>query len=170
LYKIADRSDPLSRDCAAVYGRHVPLGFGLDVCGRVLPACRNLADLMGNPFPLDTTANVSALPIANIPAVPYSDNLSLLLSLSHVLLSFLSFAFTGCNSQLRDPAAFRSGQFSGSCLPALAGDLGDLGFGKIPGPSLSTKTAKRLCVWVWFLSHRTTIMLSGMQVKQKCDC
>ena len=42
--KIAYRDDSLGGDCAAVDGCHVPLGFGLDVCGWTFPACRDLTD------------------------------------------------------------------------------------------------------------------------------
>ena len=53
LGKIAHGNDSFGGHCAAIDRCHVPLGFGLDVRGRTFPSGRDLADSMGDSFPLD---------------------------------------------------------------------------------------------------------------------
>jgi hypothetical protein len=60
----------------------VPLGFGLDVRRRTFPACRDLADGMGDSFAFDAPACISTFPIADVPAISNADDLSLLFFVS----------------------------------------------------------------------------------------
>jgi hypothetical protein len=80
LDKITDRDDSIGGDCAAANGSHVPLGFGLNVCGWSFPACRDLPQLVGDSLSFDRTSNIPAFPIANVPAITDADDLSVLLS------------------------------------------------------------------------------------------
>ena len=96
LDKITYRDDSLGGHRAAVNGRHVPLRFGFDVCGRTFPPRRDLADCMGDALPFDCSADTAAFPIADVPAVPNANDLTSLFSASHLLSPF-SLTFTGCN-------------------------------------------------------------------------
>lgn len=87
FYKVANGDDSLGGHCAAIDGCHVSLGFGLDVCGWTFPACRDLADCMGNPLPLDDPADISAFPIPNVPAISNANDLSLLFAVLHISYS-----------------------------------------------------------------------------------
>jgi hypothetical protein len=83
LHEIADGDDSLGRDGAAVDGGHVPPGFSLDVCGWPLPPGVYWAELMTYPLPFHIPGDVAPLPVSDIPAVPDSDDLSILLTVTH---------------------------------------------------------------------------------------
>ena len=153
LDEIAHGDDSLSREGSTVDCCHVPLGLGRYVGGRMFYSGCNFAEEMGDPLSFNLSADVSTFPIPNVPAVPNANDLTFLLSPSHVSSSSFSFAFTGGNGHFRYAAALHSRQLLCPCLPALAGNLGDLGLGQTFCPRPPTQTAQRLCMWVNAFSH-----------------
>jgi len=104
--EVRETDDSIRCNAAIIDGCHEPFGFIFDIGRRALAACRYQASWMGHAFSFDRAADVSAFPIANVPAFPDSDYLTFLFS--HLSFPF-PLAFTGFNGQLRNPFALGSG-------------------------------------------------------------
>jgi len=65
--------------------------FRYDVCGWSLSARRDKAKLVCDSFSFNGSTAVAAFPIADVPSIPYSDDLTVLLAVSHIDVLFRSF-------------------------------------------------------------------------------
>src|SRR5271165_5530871 len=83
LHKVANRDDSLSWNCTPVYGRHVTFCFLLYVGGRPLAARRHSPKVLCDSLPFHSSSDVATLPIADIPPIPNSDDLTVLFAVPH---------------------------------------------------------------------------------------
>src|SRR5262245_2246205 len=83
LHEITDGNHTLVRGRAGVAGGHVPLGFGLDIGRRPHSPGGYQAKRVTHSLACHLPADIAPLPVPHVPAASNSDNLPILLALTH---------------------------------------------------------------------------------------